>query len=138
MMPDHVYKIHAQHLGPGSSVVLTGLVFVNRDKKMNALYCDKVVYVNQTSLTYVDKLYKPENTIMDWFNLRNYPIMKFRSHRYAALMKMRSSLVNQTHKSMAEEQFIYVTPPILTSWPMSGDDVFVVKVIFYPFSISFQ
>lgn len=105
-------------LGKGSSIVCTGLVFENSETKINSFYCDKIVYANQTTNTYVQYLYKDENTIMDWFRLRNYPAMKFRSTKLAALVRLRSSLLNQIHRLMADEQFVHVTPPILTTWPL--------------------
>ena len=129
MMPDHVYQTHAGVLDRGNQVVLTGLVFENLITKVNSFYCDKLVYATKNSLTFRNAICMPEGNITDWFDLRNYPSMKFKSHRIASLVKLRSSLVNQVHKLMNEEQFLHVTPPILTSWPMIGDeDAFMVKV----------
>lgn len=118
-VPVHVLQGRTQ-LGKGSSIVCTGLVFENSETKINSFYCDKIVYANQTTSNYVQFLYKDENTIMDWFRLRSFPAMKFRSTKVAALIRLRSSLLNQIHRQMAEEQFVYVTPPILTSWPLAA------------------
>lgn len=126
-VPEHVYK-NQPDVGKGNSIVCTGLVFKNLITKKNSFYCDKIVYSNKISLHYIKNLYNSDNNIMDWFRLRNYPSMKFRSNKLAALIKLRSSLINQIHKTMNEEQFIHVTPPILTSWPVSTESSFTLRV----------
>lgn len=118
-----------QQLGKGSSIVATGLVFENSETQINSFYCDKIVWANQTSANYVHYLAKDENTILDWFRLRSEPALKFRSTKLAALVRLRSSLVNQIHRLMADEQFVHVTPPILTSWPVgNANQSFTVRV----------
>lgn len=128
-MPDHVLNAHSDRLSIGCSVVLTGLLFSNKILNQNSLYCDKIIYGNQINLACkpIADVLRTEKKITDWFDLRNYPSLKFQSQTIASLIKLRSQLINQIHKLMNDEQFIYVTTPTLTSWPLSGD-VFMVKV----------
>ena len=123
-MPDYVFKNYTDKITRGSSIALTGLVFLNLKSNLNSFYCDKIIYANHSTFKYVNYLHKTEHTIMDWFRLRNYPAMKFRSIKFAAIIKLRSVLINQIHQLMSNEQFVHVTPPILTSWPT--DDAFTI------------
>lgn len=118
-----------KQLGKGSSIVCTGLVFENLESKINSFHCDKIVYANQSTASMVHYLYKDDNTIMDWFRLRNEPAMKFRSTKVAALVRLRSSLINLIHRLMVDEQFVHVTPPVLTTWPVGNlNKSFTVRV----------
>ena len=127
-VPEHLLQGHKQ-IGKGSSIVCTGLVFENLETKINSFYCDKIVYANETTAGYVYHLVRDKNTIMDWFRLRSEPALKFRSNKLAALVRLRSSLINQIHRLMADEQFVHVTPPILTSWPVGNtNQTFYVRV----------
>lgn len=127
-VPYHVYENRTENIGKGTSIVLTGLVFDAVGLNSNSFFCDKIIYCNRTTLSYVKKLFDlNETSITDFFSLRDYPSEKFRSKLSAILIRLRSDFLNHIHRIMDEEQFVNVNPPILTSFPLQEDNAFEVK-----------
>lgn len=123
-IPYHVYENRLENINKGSSIIVTGLVFKTLGLDENSFYCDKLIYANHATHSVGYKLFPAEKTIRTFFKLRDYPSMKFRTTITSALVKLRSEFINHLHRLMNEEQFVHVTTPVLTSFPLQEPNAF--------------